>query len=1487
MNNSSINILNRNNLDIDNDIKEQNNDNHSNNSGKWALKIDINKMEEDKKNNKSIESGDELIREILQYNEPENENKDKKEVEDKKDNINNNENINKEEQSNDNDRICDKKNIDEENNNEIINKKELSEKEKKEENEIKKIGDDFINDEDNLMENQLNIENNLEEKDEMIIDEKEKKEKKESTEDKKENITNNKNKEIIMGNNDNTTSDKNKKTKKNNNNLLIFNNNNNKEKGKNEDITDDNKELLIDDNNNDLIKDDNNDLLIDDNIEELKINNNNEKKDENKIIDNNESKKEDLDLIKKDENNELKNEEMKEIKKGVIEENKDEEMKEKQKEEIKEEDKNEKLEDEKREKKKEEGIKIDNIEKIKEDKKEEKKSEKENKKEEDIKNEEIKENKKEEEELKEIEKKEKMREIMENNKKEYIIKTIGGKEDKNKREKIIEFQEEKNYSSDNKIEQKSSNRQLKPFRYHRKNVIKRTNEKSFNLDEIGKIENAKKHASANSILKQKKAFDENTEFCPCCCLPCKTNGILETFSYCDNTDDFINLGEGTSLYFSFFKYSIFIIFVTSLVIGIPFLIFTYNYTDSLQGICNYYYLNRFYLNENYNLSDYCQLYITVEEYASDNYSYVDSPFFLFSSINIKDYRNIYYKMYNDTNENFEKTVLSFPLLNLIISITLLIINVFYIIVIYNKSFSYDYKLTSPSDYTVKIDNLNKALSHYLSVRKKYEELKEKEPNKLNEDGSPFNFEQKIREELGINDIFAEKTNKRKKGKMNMHMHNKKISRLEEFSEFLEKKICVGVNDKKYNIEQINICFRLNKFMELEDNLQWKNTQIVKINNHPYQIEKNKSLNLEGENRRYFGSILSGYNLYWLNCYDKGIPLSQLEEDKTNIEKEIENLLKQSEDINETNFAGVAFVSFNTIKEQEDYLSQFPNNIFSYFLKIILDLKYIFCFCFTKKDLKTNLDVTAAPEPEDVIYENLEYSYIHRTIRTIIVYIISIILILICLGIFIGLNMLQEIVNDKAIHLILCYILSLCNTCVSSCLNIIFQMILDYLTKREKVHTMTEYYRSYSVKLALFTFFTSAVVPLICEFIRKSRGYEILISNMLMMFLVNAFVTPIMWTMNFTYFLKKFQICLIEYRKDPDSKHNMTQRELNDLYELPSMSISYKYSYLAKTLLMTFLYIPIFPLGIIISLCGFILGYLLEKFNFAYMYKRPEMLNHKLCVFYVNHFDVIIFVFAIGDYIFMRDTYENETIPLVKIILFGIFTIIPYSKLLKLDFIGIQESILNNEKFEDKYFSFASDYERSNPMTRKKGIKHYLKKLLESKRISFKKYEELIYNADSLNLMKVYYESRKNKYIFDAQRNFARIIGNKFIKLDNEINNDNNDVNIIKDNNNNDNKKIIFGNEDSNDNDNDNKKIIFGNENSNDNNAIEVKEEKVEKKEGNNIANFYNNPFFMDYGCTIQSYVKQITEQSENNGEKKEDNLMIIKENKNEDEKGEY
>lgn len=107
-------------------------------------------------------------------------------------------------------------------------------------------------------------------------------------------------------------------------------------------------------------------------------------------------------------------------------------------------------------------------------------------------------------------------------------------------------------------------------------------EKSNTLDEIGKISAAKIHRDANRILKQINKFNKNTKFCPCCCLPCPTKGVLVCFSYCDDTVDFIETGQGISLYFFFFKYSMIIMAATAIINGILFLIFSYLFSYALK-----------------------------------------------------------------------------------------------------------------------------------------------------------------------------------------------------------------------------------------------------------------------------------------------------------------------------------------------------------------------------------------------------------------------------------------------------------------------------------------------------------------------------------------------------------------------------------------------------------------------------------------------------------------------------------------------------------------------------------------------------------------------------------------------------------------------------------------------------------------------------------------------------------------------------------------
>jgi hypothetical protein len=494
--------------------------------------------------------------------------------------------------------------------------------------------------------------------------------------------------------------------------------------------------------------------------------------------------------------------------------------------------------------------------------------------------------------------------------------------------------------------------------------------------------------------------------------------------------------------------------------------------------------------------------------------------------------------------------------------------------------------------------------------------------------------------------------------------------------------------------------------------------------------------------------------------EKFYELSDIESEKEKLESKLKELLKETGNLTADNFSGVVFVTFDNIKEQEKFLEPFPKNFIMNVFVSIKNLKYFLCCCFIDKYkrkrflLKRNISVDEAPEPEDVIFENLQYSSLQRFFRTLLIYFISFIMIFICFVIILTFNYLQIKLqrgnngNKKAIK----YTISLLITLVISILNSVFQFFLDFLTKKERQISMTNYYLSYSIKLTIFTFITSGVIPLISSYYYNSKvNFDLLVTNIFTIFLSNSFLTPIMWTMNFEYFFKKLKICLVENKCE-----HYTQKELNSLYELLDMAIATKYSYITKTLLMSFLYMPIFPLSIAISLVGFIFGYFLEKFNFAKMYKRPDILNSEICEFYSNYFGVNFFMLAIGDFIFLEDENNRNLLSIINVIIFGALVIIPYNQIFDIDFIGINESDLNQDKYEECYFTFFNDYEKTNPMTKKEGIKNFMLKLEKDGLISRSEYSRIISNFDNTNLMETYYKARKNIGNSMAQQSFVNM-----------------------------------------------------------------------------------------------------------------------------------
>ena len=165
----------------------------------------------------------------------------------------------------------------------------------------------------------------------------------------------------------------------------------------------------------------------------------------------------------------------------------------------------------------------------------------------------------------------------------------------------------------------------------------------------------------------------------------------------------------------------------------------------------------------------------------------------------------------------------------------------------------------------------------------------------------------------------------------------------------------------------------------------------------------------------------------------------------------------------------------------------------------------------------------APEPEDIIWENIEYDFWFRIKRCLTIYSITIFLLLISFLIVLGLTYLKEYLIKHRITsgFIIKYGVSLLITGTINGLNEIFYYLLAKLTKKEKQISMTNYYLSFSLKLTFFTFISSGIVPLVSNLIENGTGNsENLVDNMLIIFLCNSFLSPILWAFNTEFIYKK-------------------------------------------------------------------------------------------------------------------------------------------------------------------------------------------------------------------------------------------------------------------------------------------------------------------------------------------------------------------------------
>ena len=127
---------------------------------------------------------------------------------------------------------------------------------------------------------------------------------------------------------------------------------------------------------------------------------------------------------------------------------------------------------------------------------------------------------------------------------------------------------------------------------------------------------------------------------------------------------------------------------------------------------------------------------------------------------------------------------------------------------------------------------------------------------------------------------------------------------------------------------------------------------------------------------------------------------------------------------------------------------------------------------------------------------------------------------------------------------------------------------------------------------------------------------------------------------------------------------------------------------------------------------------LSEFCYLGSYKRPEVLNPSLNKFYIGNFKWSMFIFAIGDYIFIGTISKSLAVgmPMIIFILFFLVCLVPLQSI-SFNCMGVSEGQSKNATYEQNSIYFSNDYEKLNPLTRINGFIKYFKNLVSKNIIS--------------------------------------------------------------------------------------------------------------------------------------------------------------------------
>lgn len=357
-------------------------------------------------------------------------------------------------------------------------------------------------------------------------------------------------------------------------------------------------------------------------------------------------------------------------------------------------------------------------------------------------------------------------------------------------------------------------------------------------------------------------------------------------------------------------------------------------------------------------------------------------------------------------------------------------------------------------------------------------------------------------------------------------------------------------------------------------------------------------------------------------------------------------------------------------------------------------------------------VFRAPEPGDIIWENLHVKSRRRWIVAALIYAVWFTL-LVPTFLFINYlyNKKRDFQSNESTYgnTILVYIFQILLTSAIFIVNVLIEFYIDVSTTYERQTSYTDQELSVTFKMSLLKFLNTCLVPLIGN-LYSDNWFENhgLVEEVFFVVIFMAIGEQIRVIFNIDYM---FKFLLRNIEKWKGEKSEITQRQANILFENDETELSKTMSVILMFVFTVLFYWSIIPGLSIFGIINVILTYWVLKVVIIRRKISKGNINADLFTSWSNALSIGVLANAIMGLIFFKKLTNKFSIPLLlSLIISVLFFILPVRKIL----CKYLSKTVNRDDSTDyfDYYKKFQHYDLKNPVTKELGIKR-----LEGKSLS--------------------------------------------------------------------------------------------------------------------------------------------------------------------------